>query len=291
METIGQNRIWSFPDDDDPQQGAHNESIRQSPGHIVNSFYELAKKVAELQFRNPSYVLLFRGQGHDHRENELTSLKPRIFRSRDNQGVDEYHQSLVRKFRRLEIAEALLADKYNEWVGRLGNKFVRRVRIVRWAILQHYEVCHTPLLDLTHSLRVAASFATKSSDAEVAFIYVLGVPHLTGAVTVTAESGIQLVRLASVCPPTAMRPHLQEGYLIGEYPDLDKFDQKSLYQIEEVDFARRLIAKIRFNPSTFWKPDDFPMIPKDALSREDEQIIQLTQKIHNAVYDEVPRLP
>lgn len=36
---------------------------------------------------------------------------------------------------------------------------LKRQRILHWSILQHYEVSATPLLDVTHSLPIAASFA------------------------------------------------------------------------------------------------------------------------------------
>ena len=44
----------------------------------------------------------------------------------------------------------------------------------------------------------------------------LGVPNLSGAITASAEAGLQIVRLSSVCPPSAVRPHIQEGYLLGD---------------------------------------------------------------------------
>jgi hypothetical protein len=80
-----------------------------------------------------------------------------------------------------------------------------------WAILQHYEVCDTPLLDVTNSLRVAASFATNNPAAEGPVLYVLGVPSLSGSITASSEQGLQIIRLSSICPPEARRPYFQEG--------------------------------------------------------------------------------
>jgi hypothetical protein len=148
--------------------------------------------------------------------------------------------------------------------GLLGLERVTRLRIVRWSILQHYEVCGTPLLDVTHSLRIAASFASHEAVDE-AFIFVVGVPSLGGGISASAEAGLQTVRLSSVCPPDALRPHLQEGYLLGEYPDIAAIDQKQLYHHHEVDFGRRLVAKFRFDPHTFWKSVAFPLVSKTAL--------------------------
>ena len=44
-----------------------------------------------------------------------------------------------------------------------------------------------------------------------------------------------MIRLASVCPPEAVRPHIQEGYLLGEYPEIADYEQKALYPHYEID--------------------------------------------------------
>jgi hypothetical protein len=122
---------------------------------------------------------------------------------------------------------------------------------VRWALIQHYDICPTPFLDVTSSLRVAASFASGDS-SELGYVYVFGVPNVSGAVTASAEAGVQVLRLSGICPPTGCRPHFQEGYLLGEYPELDSFDQKAHYDHQEVDFCRCLVAKFSFRPQVFW---------------------------------------
>jgi hypothetical protein len=121
------------------------------------------------------------------------------------------------------------------------------------------------LLDVTHSLRIAASFASHRSESR-GFLFVLGVPNLSGAITASADAGVQIVRLSSVCPPSAVRPHIQEGYLLGEYPEIDSYQQKAHYILKEIDFGRRLIAKFTLNPRTFWQQSNkFPLIPEEAL--------------------------
>lgn len=231
-------------------------------GHKVQSYLELATKIAELQFMNRDHVLMFRGQAADHRNTKnKTSLKPSLFRpkTKGNPSSD----TLIDRFARLARAEQLLMREYR--AARLtGIERLSRHRLLRWSVLQHYEVCGTPLLDVTHSLRVAASFACETATDE-AFVFVLGVPNLSGAVTASAEAGLQIVRLSSVCPPTALRPHIQEGYLLGEYPELAGFDQKEHYHHYEIDFGRRLVGKFRFNPQRFWKNDHFPQLSRQAL--------------------------
>ena len=200
----------------------------------MRSFFELATKVAELQFRNRDRVLLFRGQSGDYRNAQAnTTLKPTLLRP-DGQG-NPSAATLIARFERLERAERELVARYAT-SGFLGVERLRRHRILRWAILQHYEICATPLLDVTHSLRIAASFASLRESSK-AYLFVLGVPNLSGAVTASAEAGLQIVRLSSVCPPSAVRPHIQEGYLLGVYPDLVDYAQKENYDHYEMDSA------------------------------------------------------
>jgi FRG domain len=269
METIGQQTLWSFFDDSRKARSVACVEVRNGRGHRIGSYMELATKVAELQFRNRDHVLLFRGQSNDHRNSKNnTTLKPTLFRSID--GKLPGTLTLTKRFQELERAEQSLIKKY-EIQKLLGLDRIQRQRIVRWAILQHYEVCKTPLLDVSHSLRIAASFATLGATGE-AFVFVLGVPNLSGGITASAEAGLQTVRLSSVCPPSAVRPHIQEGYLLGEYPEMAAFSQKEFYGHYEIDFGRRLIAKFRFDPKVFWKRDTFPKVSKDALypsARED----------------------
>lgn len=265
MKTLGENEIWSYYDARNGAQPIERATtVRKGPGHSVKSFLELATKVAELQFRNPDFVLMFRGQNGDHRNSKgNTSLKPGLFRSKPDSTLAPGMTTLTARYQALEQAEEYLVNEYRD-AQMLGVDRLERHRILRWAILQHYEVCPTPLLDITHSLRIAASFASQKATGP-AFLFVLAIPNLSGAITASAEAGLQIIRLASVCPPSALRPHIQEGYLLGEYPDLVNFDQKKLYGHYEIDFGRRLIAKFRFNPDMFWKGDTFPKVAHEAL--------------------------
>lgn len=200
---------------------------------------------------------------------------------RSHNGLSPSPDTLIARFKKLERAERYLIAAYEqkelEDVDRL-----RRQRILRWSILQHYEVCRTPLLDVTHSVRIAASFATGSAidDGEV-YVFVLGVPNLSGAITASAEAGLQIVRLASACPPSALRPHIQEGYLLGEYPDMAGYNNKENYTHYEIDFGRRLIAKFRFSPKTFWdKSVYFPVVEHEALYPDgDDPLFTLAQGV------------
>ena len=281
MKTIGGSEIFAFVGGAKGIRRTTNGRVRQGDGHRVSSFEELAAKVAELQFMNWDYVLMFRGQSGDHRNrSNATSLKPTLFRSRKGEKTNPDERLLSRRFSRLDAAEQRLASRY----AFLGKDRVTRHRILRWAILQHYEICDTPLLDVTHSLRIAASFASLGN-SETAYVFVLGVPNLSGAVTASAEAGLQIVRLASVCPPDAKRPHIQEGYLLGEYPDIAGYSQKQLYDPFEIDFGRRLVAKFRFDPTRFWHDPAFPAVPEAALypSPPSDRLCALAARIKQSI--------
>jgi hypothetical protein len=225
---------------------------------------DLATKVAELQFRNRDFVLMFRGQHGDYRNRSgYTSIKSSLMRTTDSKKRPT-ESVIERRFSKLVSAEKALVAEYRRREF-LGRERLERQRILRWAILQHYEICKTPLLDVTQSLRIAASFASHNAGSE-AYLFVLGIPQVSGAITASAEAGLQVIRLASVCPPTAVRPHIQEGYLLAEYPDFSSAEQKLLYSHAEMDFGRRLIAKFRFEPNRFWeKSGNFPRVEKAAL--------------------------
>lgn len=279
METIGEQRIWTFFPGSTKAVVARNcTAVRRAEAHRVASYPELASKLAELQFMNREHVLMMRGQGGDHRNRvHSTSLKPSIMRSSKPGRVPSV-DGLEARFARLRAAEEQLVRQYDA-AGFLGLDRISRQRILRWAILQHYEICRTPLLDVTHSLRIAASFACDGGSDD-GHVFVLGVPNVSGAVTASAEAGLQIVRLSSVCPPTAVRPHIQEGFLLGEYPDLEDADQKSRYGHYEVDFGRRLVAKFVFDKRTFWeKSPDFPMIPSAARYPSDDPMRALAAAI------------
>lgn len=265
MKTIGQSQLWGFFDDRPLIQKAANTAVRNGSGHFVSSYMELAKKIAEVQFMNPAYELLFRGQARDYKNRKGNStLKPTLLRSRSEDGNRPPSiELLARRFDRLEEAEQRLVEVFDTKQLE-SRKELRRQRILRWAMLQHYEVCDTPLLDVSRSIRIAASFAS-SKEGDSAYLFVLAVPSLGGALSVSIDSGLQTIKLSAVCPPSALRPHIQEGYLLGEFPEMAGFDQKRHYESYETDFGRRLVAKFRMKPVDFWSDENFPQIPQAAL--------------------------
>jgi hypothetical protein len=263
MRSLSQEKVWTFSDENG-DGGWGKCPSRDQAGTEVVSYQDLASKVAALQFHNPNYVLMFRGQTEDFRlpENGNSTIRPSIFRRDEKYSSHEWNDLVRRRYEVLHEAENLLLQR---WPTNEGKRRLLRSVVIKWAILQHYEVCDTPLLDVTHSLRIAASFGSMRNVTEESYLMVLAVPQISGAVSSCAYHEIQTLRLSSLCPPSAKRPHLQEGYLIGEYPELRSFEEKMELALHETDFGQRLIGKFKFNPKTFWSSGIFPMIPEQAL--------------------------
>src|SRR5688572_9759339 len=136
METIASQSLWSLLSESKEAETASCSRIRKDPGHEVRSYLELATKVAELQFRNRDFVLLFRGQTHDHHNKQgYTSLKPKLFRSGKGPKKLPPDDELEKRFSLLLEAERKLVREYARR-GFLGVDRLRRHQILRWAILQ-----------------------------------------------------------------------------------------------------------------------------------------------------------
>jgi hypothetical protein len=101
---------------------------------------------------------------------------------------------------------------------------------------------------------------------------------LGGTISASSGQGIQTIRLSSICPPDAQRPHFQEGYLLGEYPDLASFDEKQNYAPYEIDFGLRLLAKFHLKPENFWS-SDFSPIPEPALRPHGDPLFSHAERI------------
>ncbi len=232
--------------------------IREWPGYPVDSYEALVKAVAHVASGNRLQHLYFRGQTRDHKDrNGRSTVYSSICRP---QGHNLSRSVLAARCERLRAARELLLGHAKE----LGlTHRIHRYPEAAWALLQHYEVCPTPLIDVTGSLRVAASFALMN-DAKEGFLYVLGLPFPHGSISHLIDHEILIVRLQSVCPYEALRPHFQEGILIGRYPWTD---QKQMGD----NAAYRMIAKFKLvnDRNRFWNRG-FTPIPKDVLLPTDD---------------------
>jgi hypothetical protein len=211
--------------------------------------------------QNTRFNLFYRGQIDDYKDNNgRTKLYPSIFRP------ERKRLSAVvvkTRFERLNaLIKTLVTNRFN-----LGLLSPLTVHDEYWlSLLQHYGICPTPLLDLTQSLRVAASFALLDTETRSlrkdGYVYVLGMPHLHGCISSFADDRMVIVKLQNVCPPQALRPHFQEGYLVGRWPG-------TTFKEKEDNFAYWLVGKYRLdNTEPGFFDDKFPPIPADSLLPE-----------------------
>ena len=149
---------------------------------------------------------------------------------------------------------------------------------IQWSILQHYGVYETPLFDLTHSIRVACSFAQYKAQEGKGYVYVFGMPYVMNRISHNSEHDLVNIRLLSICPPEALRPYFQEGYLAGTEDITDFYDSK-----DKLDFRNRLIAKFEIpSQARFWG-EGFDRIPDTVLYPRGDRIEKLCREIKKEV--------
>lgn len=254
-----------------------SRDVGKAVPYLVKTYRQLVEQVAHLSYLNKDHLLFFRGQTQDFLNKAgASTFYPSIYRE-DNLP----QQEVTYRFEVLGQASHQLRDlfKKNNVDGYID---VNRKRYIQWSILQHYKVCDTPLLDFTHSIRVACSFAQQSDTNKSVFIYVFGFPYITNRITINSEHDIVNIRLLSICPPDALRPYFQEGYLAGTTDITDNYDSKS-----ELDFNNRLIAKFVIpNTKQFWGQGS-SKIPESMLYPRNDQVEKLCRSIETSMRSEL----
>ena len=261
--------VWSHRSEGTRDRFSVKE-VRASQPSRVRNFPDLVEALARVSFHNPDYALFFRGQSHDYQCDEGSTILPSLYRGTLNGRA--IRSEIRSSFALLNAAESCLLERFPE-VSQHKERHLalRRYSEVCWAILQHYEVTPTPLLDLTTSLRVACSFATESGTTP-GVLMVIGMPHPHGSISYYVEELLCNLRLLSICPPEAKRPYYQEGYTAGTFPTRGPEPISSA-----PDFAKRLIAKYRL-PASFWS-SEYPPIPYDALFPRSDTMRDLAEQV------------
>ncbi len=235
--------------------------IRALEARTVGSYEELVEAMAAVAFHNPEYTFFYRGQRGDHRNGAgETTFYPSLYRP----GASGRLEGAVLRKRcaDLEVRVHQVTALFKQ-LELPGFEKLARFPELAWSVLQHYEICPTPLVDVTQSLRVAASFATEGG--REGYVYAVALPYPSGTLSYSAEEELLMVRLLGICPPAAKRPYFQEGYLVGSFPSLQARRGPHL------DLARRLVAKFRIDGARFWSTR-FPAIPREALYPEDDAL-------------------
>ncbi|WP_160144137.1 FRG domain-containing protein [Chryseolinea soli] len=236
--------------------------IRTSSGYPVATFRQLLDEVAFVTINNRNFEMFFRGQREDHKDRlKKTKIYPSIFRPLP--GKKAVTRSLLEK-RHYELhalingarADQGLIEKYS------NDPFISFDEF-HIAQFQHYGIVETPFIDITQSLRVAASFALRNS--QEGYLYVFGLPYPNGSISHFIDQQIVLVKLQNVSPVDAYRPRYQEGYLVGKFPITASKEAGD-------NLARRMIAKFKLENSNgkFWDPD-FTQIKDEILFPENDQ--------------------
>jgi hypothetical protein len=256
------------------KQHSDSQEIARSDPLRVKNYAELLEHTATLSYRNRGLYPLYRGQDRDHQTKPSGGQAPqsKILSSfyRPPGGKRALSQPLRLKriaaldSARLEFLE-LIRKQRREQGWELSVSALEFHHELVWAILQHYEIVPTPLLDLTQSLHVACSFAG-GRDGE-AVLYMFGVETINSTIAYFYNEGLEVIRLSGVMPQMAKRPFYQEAFLLGDFPLTRCLKDKSL------NFAVRLLAKFSVNPGDpdFWPkgmsslPEALLFPPKDAM--------------------------
>jgi hypothetical protein len=263
-------------------------------GHLVRSYRELFEKTATLAYENSRLVLVYRGQPEDYRvpdKSKRSSLLPAIFR-------DHWKSFIVNKGNRKEFFDRLteLASRMrpevfpqppasnSEGDTELGNEIPvhsKRYNEQMWAIIQHYELWPTPMIDVTQSLQVACSFALKNPRKDHGFVYVLGLPGIGGSVSYSVDDEMCVARLQTVCPPKAIRAHFQEGLLVSDFPLVRRRPYAT-------NLANRLVGKFKISRDGFWSDGFRPLDSKTLLPEEDPfaaELKAIQERVFPKLYD------
>lgn len=244
-----------------------NKAIRRSKPRSVRSFRDLVAQVAQLSFYNPDFTLYFRGQRAEILGKEGTSLFPAIYRVKELKRKKDH---LRDRFIRLRDASGMLVAEYKRRRFR-GHTKLAKFPELSWAILQHYRVCGTPALDVTNSLRAAASFALQEGPSGI--VYALGVPYTSGGISYHVADELVNLRLVSICPPSALWPYFQEASLLASFPTIQE-----LGGLKQMDFGRRLLAKFQVGGASFWD-DSFTPMSDNALFPSPDPLVKVASEL------------
>lgn len=250
------------------------DDILKSEPKKVSTYDDLVKDVAQILHRNRNLTLYYRGQSNDYKSEGKTTILPSIYRKKE----DEKKLMLKERFELLNEKVIGLKKVFRESPIRYaGTNLLNKYEEISWSLLQHYEICQTPLLDLTYSLHVACSFAFDKNQGNTGVIYVLGMPWQMDAIGYNTFEELVNIRLLSVCPPKAQRPFFQEGYLAGHFPNYQLDNPK---KVDQFDFARRLIAKfeIPMKSDKFWGVG-FGRIPESKLYQKMDPIKKICEQL------------
>ena len=252
-----------------------NDEVLRQPPIKVATYNQLVTHIAPLQHYNRNITLFFRGQATDRQKDGMTQLLPSIFRLYPGETRLLLKQRFSLLHQKAEALKKLLAAQ-DPKPG--GTRLVTEHPELAWALLQHYQVCRTPVLDITHSIHVACSFAFDGNKGATGMVYVLGMPWANDAIAYNTFEELVNIRLLSIAPPEAQRPFFQEGYLTCHFPN---YKMDNVKRVEQYDVARRVLAKFEFPiAASFWDKDFMP-IPHEKLYPKDDIMYKVCEPLRD----------
>ncbi len=239
--------------------------IRATDGYPVTTFRQLMDEVAKVTLSNSNYEMFYRGQTVDYKNNQAVFYKDRKPKTIIYPSIcrPDLHEDGKPKH---SIKKTQISRRYEE--------LAKMIEIIRgrrsyyneyyYALFQHYGILSTPFIDITQSLRVAATFALKG--VRSGYVYVLGLPYPNQSISYYSDLGIVLLKLQNVMPEKAIRPRYQEGFLVGKYPIRPT-------KTNDDDLANRMVAKfyVDNHDGSFWDPH-FQPIPDEVLYPENDEV-------------------
>lgn len=246
--------------------------IRKSKGHLVTTFRQLLDEVALVTINNRNFEMFFRGQSHDYKDNKGKSkIYPSLYRPLNGKKsirkelIEQRYKDMDRLIAGSRDADELMQKYLNDPLTSFDEFHISQ--------FQHYEIIPTPLIDITQSLRVAASFALREGSG--GFLFVFGLPYPNGSISHFIDQQILLIKLQNVSPVDAYRPRYQEGYLVGKFPIKKPKEAGD-------NLARRMIAKFRLqnHNGKFWDED---------FSKYGDHILFPSQDFHKTALEALRR--
>jgi hypothetical protein len=260
---------WNFEYEDETvweRREATVNRIRASEGYKVSSFRQLMDEVANVTISNKNLEMFYRGQSQDYKNNQATYYSDRKAKSTIYPNICRPEKKADGSLK-YSIKKSQVIKRYEDLAKMID--IVRGKREIYfneyyYALFQHYEILPTPLIDITQSLRVAATFALRKS--QIGYLYVFGLPYPNQSISYYSDLGIVLIKLQNVIQTNAIRPRYQEGFLVGKYPIIAT-------KTNGDDLANRMVAKFLVDNTNgdFWDTYFLPM-PDEILYPQNDEI-------------------
>lgn len=240
--------------------------IRASDGYKITTFRQLMDEVANVTISNKTFEMFYRGQVNDYKNNQSIYFK-------NNKPKSTIYPAICRPERKADgslkysIKKSQVTKRYENLSnmieivkGERGSYFNEYY----YSLFQHYDILPTPLIDITQSLRVAATFALRGS--QTGYLFVFGLPYPNQSISYYSDLGIVLIKLQNIIQTNAIRPRYQEGFLVGKYPIRPT-------KTNADDLSNRMVAKFLLDNTNdgFWDTHFLPM-PEEVLYPKNDSV-------------------